>query len=200
MSQSPYSRVLWLKKLEPLESGLGTPMETQTKAILPLPISVLSRVRSHSQVSCLSQALEEVVNNSLDAQSSKISIQFGLGRSFTVEDNGCGIPPAHVHLLCKRYCSSKWQGSNSCMDAPKWIGHRGEALASIAQVAHVQITTRAKNTFETTAKVVKGGKVVHCGVSAKPRMHSGTTVIVEEFMHNRPVRLRQFERWARTIC
>ncbi|GMH33785.1 hypothetical protein BSKO_01619 [Bryopsis sp. KO-2023] len=173
----------------------------QPNPIVPLSNAVISQVRSSSQICSLAHAVEEVVANSIDAESTCIAVTVDLNEySFSVKDNGCGIEPSSMTHVCKRHCTSKSRTSSSDGEMPCKFGYRGESLASIAEMAVVHITSRGQGSFETLSKIVRGGKVLKCGVSLKARTQSGTTVSVRNFMYNRPVRQKQAIRTRSQQC
>lgn len=105
-------------------------------------------------MSCFPQAVEEVVSNSLDANSSVISVFIDPKEySFRVEDDGCGVPAAQFGYLCQPHCTSKIRKAEELNDVPVSFGFRGEALACIAQMSLVHITSRAYGSFESMSKV-----------------------------------------------
>lgn len=105
-------------------------------------------------MSCFPQAVEEVVSNSLDADSSMISVFIDPKEySFRVEDDGCGVQAAQFGYLCEAHCTSKIRTSGELREVPVSFGFRGEALACIAQMSLVHITSRARGSFESMSKV-----------------------------------------------
>ena len=76
------------------------------RRIVSLPPSVTARLRSTLTITTLTQAVSELVQNSLDANPRHIKIQVNfLRNSCVVEDDGCGISPEDVPLIGKRYCA-----------------------------------------------------------------------------------------------
>lgn len=79
-------------------------MLQKPRPILPLPPSVTESLRATLSITTLTQAVSELVQNSLDANSRHIRIQVNfLRNSCVVEDDGCGIPPEDVPMIGKRY-------------------------------------------------------------------------------------------------
>lgn len=106
-----------------------------------------------------------------------------------VSDNGNGIPRDQLTLVGQRYATSKCRDLQDSQ-CPQYFGFRGEALASIVQVAHtVEITSRHQFSQQTWRKVFKRG----CGsgvVSASSLNEAGTIVNVHGLFYNMPVRRR----------
>ena len=68
---------------------------------------------------------------------------------------------------------------------------RGEALASLADSAVLEVTSKARGAFETHTKLMKGSKVLKQGLAVEQRQRQGTIVTVRDFMFNKPVRRKQ---------
>lgn len=103
----------------------------------------------------------------------------GANNALIVEDNGCGIPRADLPALC-----------TPCSTSARTAHRSGRALARIASVARLCITSRPRGSFETVCKVVQQGVVVNQGVASAPRAHHGTTVEVTQLFDSVPVRAR----------
>ena len=131
-------------------------------------------------------AIKELVENSLDAGATAITVEIREGgiEYFRVTDNGCGIEQSDIRLAFERHATSKI-GSEKDLYAISTLGFRGEALASIAAVAHVTLTTRTAKD-ETGIRVKNdGGRITSIEETACP---VGTTVAVKELFFNTPVR------------
>ncbi|MEW5785483.1 MAG: DNA mismatch repair endonuclease MutL, partial [Bacillota bacterium] len=105
--------------------------------------------------------IKELVENSLDAGSSRIEVRFSDGgkRALAVIDNGCGIAPAELPLAFQRFATSKLTALED-LDRITSLGFRGEALPSIAAVARVTPTSRQKNALAGGRIILAGGRVI----------------------------------------
>ena len=92
-----------------------------------------------------SSVIKELVENSVDSGASVITVEIRNGgiTFMRVTDNGCGIAPEDVPTAFLRHATSKIVREDD-LDAIGTLGFRGEALASIAAVAHVELLTRAR--------------------------------------------------------
>ena len=132
--------------------------------------------------------VKELVENSLDASATTLRVQIkDGGKSFIeVADNGSGISPEEVKLAVERYSTSKVE-TIADLRSISTLGFRGEALASIAAVSRMVITTRADGEPVGTRLQVDGGRV---GETEKTGTSRGTTVQVKDLFFNVPARRR----------
>ena len=157
-------------------------------SIRVLAPQVVSRIAAGEVVERPASVVKELVENSLDAGATQISVEVkGGGVSLIgVTDNGSGIPPQEIELAFDRYATSKI-GSLEDMETILSLGFRGEALPSIAAAAEVELTSCADSEPAGTYVRLQDGTVVECG----SRGHSkGTTVTVENLFRRVPARLK----------
>jgi DNA mismatch repair protein MutL len=149
---------------------------------------VVSRIAAGEVVERPASVVKELVENSLDAGASQLSVEVrGGGVSLIrVMDNGSGIPAADVELAFDRYATSKI-GSLDDLESISSLGFRGEALPSIAAVAQVDIVTRAAGEPAGTYLSWQDGKVVGRESQGRPQ---GTTVTVKNLFRKVPARLK----------
>ena len=130
--------------------------------------------------------VKELVENSLDAGATSIDMvveRAGVKR-ILVQDNGCGISKEDLPLSVERHATSKISRAEDLHQVVT-MGFRGEALASVAAVAKVEITSRETNNPSAWALRVEGGNQTHL----KPTGRAiGTTVDVQELFYNTPAR------------
>ncbi len=149
---------------------------------------VVSRIAAGEVVERPASVVKELVENSLDADSSQISIEVrGGGVSLIrVTDNGIGIPDGEVELAFDRYATSKI-GSLDDLESISSLGFRGEALPSIAAVAQVDIITCVAGKSAGTYLGLKDGVIENKGSQGHPQ---GTTVTVRNLFRRVPARLK----------
>ena len=151
-----------------------------------LPDSVANQIAAGEVIQRPASVVKELIENAIDAGATQIDlIVKDAGRTFiTVIDNGCGMSETDARLCFERHATSKI----SCADdlfAIKTMGFRGEALASIAAVAQVELTTRRKEDEVGTKVRIEGSKVIE----QLPKPASvGTNFTVKNLFFNVPAR------------
>ena len=151
-----------------------------------LPDSVANQIAAGEVIQRPASVVKELIENAIDAGATQIDlIVKDAGRTFiTVIDNGCGMSETDARLCFERHATSKI----TCADdlfAIKTMGFRGEALASIAAVAQVELTTRRKEDEVGTKIRVEGSKVLE----QLPKPASvGTNFTVKNLFFNVPAR------------
>ncbi len=149
---------------------------------------VVSKIAAGEVVERPASVVKELIENSLDAGASQISVEArGGGVSLIrVIDNGTGITADEVELAFHRHATSKID-SFSDLDTVSSLGFRGEALPSIAAVAQVEMLTRTTDEVAGTYLNLKNGAVVEKGKRGCPQ---GTTVTVRHLFQNVPARFK----------
>lgn len=139
--------------------------------------------------------VKELVENALDAQSSRVHVEMREGgrQAMVVADDGEGMTREDAELCVARHATSKLT-SPAGLFGIATLGFRGEALASIGAVARLSIETRAEEDDEGTRIVVEGGIQRELTAAARAR---GTTVAVRNLFFNTPAR-RKFLRHVET--
>lgn len=155
------------------------------KALAP---QVVARIAAGEVVERPASVVKELVENSLDAGATQISVEVeGGGVSLIkVNDNGAGIPSQEVELAFERYATSKIDELDD-LEHISSLGFRGEALPSITAVAQVAMTTCADGEKAGTYLGLKDGAIT--GRSTKGRSQ-GTTVSVLNLFRKMPARLK----------
>jgi len=158
-----------------------------------MPIKVLdpkvvSQIAAGEVVERPASVVKELVENSLDASSSQISVEVrGSGVNLIrVIDNGVGIPSGEVELAFGRYTTSKI-GNLTDLESITSLGFRGEALPSIAAVTEIDIVTSAVGEAVGTYLNLKDGMVTNRGSQGRSQ---GTTITVRNLFRKVPARLK----------
>lgn len=155
---------------------------------------VIGKIAAGEVVERPAAAIKEMVENSLDAGATAITVEIRDGgiSYFRVTDNGSGIQQSEIRMAFERHATSKISSAHD-LTAIQTLGFRGEALASIASVAHVTCTTRTRNDNSGIKVVNKGGKLESIEEAACPE---GTSFVVRDLFFNTPVRLKFLKKPA----
>ncbi|HYY94973.1 MAG TPA: DNA mismatch repair endonuclease MutL [Pyrinomonadaceae bacterium] len=134
---------------------------------------------------------KELVENSIDAGARRVEVDVEGGgrRLLRVADDGCGMMRDDAVLAFERHATSKISSAED-LTSITTLGFRGEALASIASVARVELITQTEDESEGTRVLVEGGRMRDVAPAARPR---GTTISVRDLFFNVPAR-RKFLR------
>src|SRR5438067_5688272 len=134
---------------------------------------------------------KELVENALDAGARRIEVDVEAGgrRLLRVADDGCGMTRDDALLAFERHATSKISRVEDLTQI-RTLGFRGEALASIASVARVELVTQLGEEAEGTRVLIEGGRMRDVQPAARPR---GTTITVRDLFFNVPAR-RKFLR------
>ena len=134
---------------------------------------------------------KELVENSIDAGATRIVIEIEAGgrRLLKLSDDGEGMDRDDAVLAFERHATSKIGGTDD-LTAISTLGFRGEALASIASVAKVELVTSTEGAKSATKVLIDGGRMRDVKDAAHPR---GTTITVRDLFFNVPAR-RKFLR------
>lgn len=149
---------------------------------------VIGKIAAGEVVERPAAAIKELVENSLDAGASAVTVEIRDGgiSYFRVTDNGSGIRSEDIRMAFERHATSKIRRTDDLFSI-QTLGFRGEALASIAAVAHVTCTTRTKNDPSGIKVLNNGGTIESIEEAACPE---GTTFVVRDLFFNTPVRLK----------
>ncbi len=151
-----------------------------------LPDSVANQIAAGEVVQRPASAVKEMMENAIDSGASKIELIIkDSGKTLIqVIDNGCGMSETDARLSFERHATSKIRSANDLF-AIKSFGFRGEALASIAAIAQVEMKSRLHDSDLGTRVVIEGSKVIEqelCQCAA------GTSIGVKNLFYNVPAR------------
>jgi DNA mismatch repair protein MutL len=156
-----------------------------------LPDHVANQIAAGEVVERPASVAKELVENAIDAGARRIVIDVESGgrRLLKVSDDGDGMVRDDAVLAFERHATSKLASSED-LSKIATLGFRGEALASIASVARVELTTATEEAAGGTRVLIEGGKMRDVKDAAHPR---GTTIAVRDLFFNVPAR-RKFLR------
>uniref|UniRef100_A0A8D2DUU5 MutL homolog 3 n=1 Tax=Sciurus vulgaris TaxID=55149 RepID=A0A8D2DUU5_SCIVU len=154
-----------------------------------LSVEVQAKLRSGLAISSLGQCVEELALNSIDAEAKCVAIRVNM-ETFQVQviDNGFGMGSDDVDKVGNRYFTSKCSSVED-LENPRFYGFRGEALASIADMASaVEISSKKNRAMKTFVKLFQNGKALKACEADLTRPSAGTTITVHNLFYQLPVR------------
>lgn len=151
-----------------------------------LPGDIVSRIAAGEVIERPAAAVKELIDNSLDAGSTRITVDVmdGGRRLIKVTDDGEGISAADVPLAFQRHATSKLRHDTDLFSI-ETLGFRGEALPSIASISKVRLLTACREESVGTLLVMDGGAVSKCEEAASPQ---GTQIEIGDLFFNTPAR------------
>jgi len=151
-----------------------------------LPSEIYNKISAGEVVENPASIVKELVENSIDAGSTKVSIEINNEcRDIRVADNGCGIHPDDIMLAFSKHATSKIATDEDLFDIHT-LGFRGEALSSIISISKLTCTTRTKE-FETGTRVKCENSEVKY---AETGCAIGTIMDIKDLFYNLPARLK----------
>ncbi|MBE7175852.1 MAG: DNA mismatch repair endonuclease MutL [Mucilaginibacter polytrichastri] len=157
-----------------------------TDVIQLLPDAVANQIAAGEVVQRPASAVKELVENALDAGAGKIQLLLkDAGKSLIqVIDDGCGMTLTDARMCFERHATSKIRRAEDLF-AIRTMGFRGEAMASIAAIAQVELKTRRHEDDLGTCIQIEGSEVVMQEPCATP---GGTSIAVKNLFYNTPAR------------
>jgi len=151
-----------------------------------LPDHVANQIAAGEVVQRPASVVKELLENAIDAGSSSIKLIIkDAGKTLIqIVDDGCGMSITDARLSFERHATSKIKNAEDLFSL-NTKGFRGEALASIAAIAHVEMTTRPEDREVATRIKIEGSKVTDQDLVAAP---TGTAISVKNLFYNIPAR------------
>jgi len=159
--------------------------------IKALPDNLANQIAAGEVVERPASVIKELVENSIDAGATRLQIDVELGgrRLMRVQDDGEGMTRDDAILAFERHATSKIRTAEDLARIGT-LGFRGEALASIASVAKVELLTKTESILAATQVTIEGGRLVDVRDAARD---TGTTIFIRDLFFNTPAR-RKFMR------
>lgn len=161
--------------------------EGNTKSLIKeLPPEVSNKIAAGEVVQRPASVVKELLDNAIDAGADHIGVLLqNAGRTLIqIRDNGCGMSEADLRLCFHRHATSKLYSVDDLMDI-RTLGFRGEAMASIASVSQVTVTTKRVEDPNGMEYEIRGGEKVRLEPAPSD---DGTTVTVRNLFFNVPAR------------
>jgi DNA mismatch repair protein MutL len=151
-----------------------------------LPDAVANQIAAGEVVQRPASAVKELIENAIDAGADKIQLIFkDAGKSLVqVIDNGCGMSLTDARMSFERHATSKIRKAEDLF-AIRTMGFRGEAMASIAAIAQVELKTRRYEDELGTCIIIEGSEVLSQEACSS---NTGTSISVKNLFYNTPAR------------
>ncbi len=153
-----------------------------------LPPHVADLIAAGEVVERPASVVKELMENAFDAGAKNVTVELRSGGAtyIRVTDDGCGMAPEDAGVAFLRHATSKLKDASG-LEAIGTMGFRGEALAAISAVSHIELRTRQKGANEGTMVILSGGDIQEMVPTGCPE---GTTMIVRDLFFNTPARLK----------
>ena len=156
--------------------------------IIVLDELTINKIAAGEVIERPSSVIKEMVENSIDAEAKNINVEIKNGgiSYIRVTDDGKGIAKEDLEMSFERHATSKIRKAED-LNEVKSMGFRGEALASIAAIAKVEMKSKTRDAEIGNRIVVEGGNILEIEECGCP---NGTTITVENLFYNTPVRYK----------
>ncbi|PIP37252.1 MAG: DNA mismatch repair protein MutL, partial [Desulfobacterales bacterium CG23_combo_of_CG06-09_8_20_14_all_51_8] len=159
-----------------------------------LPEILSNKIAAGEVVERPASVVKELLENAIDAESTKITVEIGQGGRalIRVSDNGIGMGHDDALLSIERYATSKIH-TDADLYAITTLGFRGEALPSIASVSKFTLITKIREADAATRIDIEGGRIKNVSDAGAP---DGTTISVHQLFFNTPARRKFLKSMA----
>lgn len=153
-----------------------------------LPKHLAELIAAGEVVERPSSVVKELMENSVDAGATKITVEIKNGgvRYIRITDDGCGIDREDIRAAFISHATSKIKVQED-LDSIFTLGFRGEALASVAAVSHIEMLTKTPESNVGTRYLISGGAEEEIDDAGCP---DGTTIIIRDLFYNTPARMK----------
>ncbi|MGN1298706.1 MAG: DNA mismatch repair endonuclease MutL [Candidatus Scatovivens sp.] len=160
--------------------------------IVVLDDLTINKIAAGEVIERPASVVKEMVENSIDAGAKNITIEIKNGgiSLIKITDDGSGIEEDDMEISFERHATSKIRKAEDLMNV-KSMGFRGEALASVAAIANVEMISKTENSNIGHKIVIEGGKVLE---KSEIGCQKGTTITVRNLFFNTPVRYKFLKR------
>ena len=160
--------------------------------ITVLDQNTINKIAAGEVIERPASVVKELLENAIDAQATAVTIEIKEGGTtlIRVTDNGCGIPKDQISLAFLRHATSKIKSVEDLFTVSS-LGFRGEALASIAAVAQVELITKTGDSLTGFRYQIEGGTERGLEEVGAP---DGTTFIARNLFYNTPARKKFLKR------
>lgn len=155
----------------------------------------VQKITSGQVITDLVSIVKELVENSIDANSSKIEVIFknsGLD-SIEVNDDGIGIEEQDFESVCLKHCTSKLSTFEQLSEV-ETLGFRGEALSSLCSISNISITTCTRENYPRATKLEYNPMGLLANKKKSIGGVKGTSITVSNLFHNLPVRQKNLQK------
>ena len=156
--------------------------------IIQLSPHIANLIAAGEVVERPASVVKELLENAVDAGSSKVTIEIRDGGMtfLRVTDNGCGMAPEDARSAFLRHATSKLRSAED-LAAIGTMGFRGEALAAIASVSRIDLMTKTAGAISGTSLHLEAGQILE---EAEVGCPEGTTIIIRDLFYNTPARMK----------
>lgn len=156
--------------------------------IIQLSPHIANLIAAGEVVERPASVVKELLENAVDAGSSKVTIEIRDGGMtfLRVTDNGCGMAPEDARTAFLRHATSKLRSAED-LAAIGTMGFRGEALAAIASVSRIDLMTKTAGAISGTSLHLEAGQILE---EAEVGCPEGTTIIIRDLFYNTPARMK----------